>query len=207
MRVSHLRIALVVLWVAFFCWYTSFGGPLSSAEIEEFVARMEQNGADPESIALWRGFMESDTGDDFAVVNFIHYKDQPDRIEGIGADETTEEVMARYARPFFARMAPRATHPVVLGSAAHRAIDLWGIEGAEDWSQFGMVRYRSRRDLMEVASSGPSDASIHRFKIAAIEKTIAFPIDPWFQLGDPRLLLAAIFGLVALALPRGRVKR
>lgn len=31
-------------------------------------------------IALWRGFMESDTGDDFAVVNFIHYKDEPDRL-------------------------------------------------------------------------------------------------------------------------------
>jgi hypothetical protein len=34
----------------------------------------------------------------------------------------------------------------------------------------------------------------------------AFPIDPWFQLGDPRLLLAALFGLVALALPRRRAK-
>ena len=101
---------------------------------------------------------------------------------------------------------PRATHPVVLGSAAHRAIDLWGIEGAEDWTHFGMVRYRSRRDLMEVASSGAADASIHDFKIAAMEKTIAFPIDPWFQLGDPRLVLAALFGIVALALPRGRTR-
>jgi hypothetical protein len=115
--------------------------------------------------------------------------------------------MARYTRPFFARMAPLATHPVVLGSAAHRAIDSWGTEGAEDWTHFGMVRYRSRRDLMKVASSPSADASIHDFKIAAIEKTIAYPIDPWFQLGDPRLLLAALFGLVALALPRGRAER
>ena len=83
MRASHLRIALLVLWVVFFGWYTSFGGPLRGEEIEEFVSRMEQNGVDPQRIALWRGFMESDTGGDFAVVNFIHYKDQPDRIEGI----------------------------------------------------------------------------------------------------------------------------
>jgi hypothetical protein len=203
MRASHLRIALLVLWAAFFCWYTSFRGPLGGAEIEEFVARMERNGVDPERVALWRGFMESDTGDDFAVVNFIDFKNEPDRIEGVGPDETTEEVVARYTRPFFARMAPRATHPVVLGSAAHRAIDLWGIEGAEEWTYFGMVRYRSRRDLMEVASTFSADASIHDFKIAAIEKTVAFPIDPWFQLGDPRLVLAALFGIVALALPRG----
>ena len=72
-------------------------------------------------------------------------KEEPDRIEGVGLDETSEEVIAHYTRPFFARMAPRATHPVVLGSAAHRAIDLWGIEDAEGWTHFGMVRYRSRR--------------------------------------------------------------
>ncbi len=29
------------------------------------------------------------------------------------------------------------------------ALDLWGIEGAEQWSMGGLVRYRSRRDLME----------------------------------------------------------
>jgi hypothetical protein len=31
MRASHLRIALLVLWVAFFCWYTPFGGPLTAS--------------------------------------------------------------------------------------------------------------------------------------------------------------------------------
>ena len=195
MRASHLRIALLVLWVAFFCWYTSFGGPLSSAETEDFVARMEQNGVDPERIALWRGFMESDTGDDFAVVNFMDLKDEPDRIEGIGPDETTEEVLARYTRPFFARMVPRATHPVVLGSAAHRTIDLWGIEGAEEWTQFGMVRYRSRRAFMEIISN-PAILGPHDFKLAALDKTIAYPMETDLYLGDPRLLL----GLILLAL-------
>ena len=47
----------------------------------------------------------------------------------------------------------------------------------------------SRRDLMEQAIFA-STLDIHDYKIAAMEKTIAFPADPWFQLGDPRLLLA-----------------
>ena len=41
------------------------------------------------------------------------------------------------------------------------------------------------------------DSGIHDFKIAAIEKTIAYPLDPWFHLGDPRLvvgLLVLVFG-------------
>ena len=29
-------------------------------------------------------------------------------------------------------------------------------------------------------------------------KTIAFPIDPWFQLGDPRLLLGLALGVLGL---------
>ena len=33
-----------------------------------------------------------------------------------------------------------------------------------------------------------------------MHKTIAFPLDPWFQLGDPRLVLALILTLIALGL-------
>jgi len=40
---------------------------------------------------------------------------------------------------------------------------------------------------------------IHEFKIAAMSKTIAFPIDPWFHLGDPRFVLALSFGVIGLA--------
>ena len=58
------------------------------------------------------------------------------------------------------------------------------------------MRYRSRRDLLEIAMN-PEFAGSHEFKIAAMQKTIAFPIDPWVQAGDPRLLLALILGLIA----------
>ena len=33
-----------------------------------------------------------------------------------------------------------------------------------------------------------------------MRKTIAFPIDPWLQLGDPRLVLALVLGLLGCAL-------
>jgi len=41
---------------------------------------------------------------------------------------------------------------------------------------------------------------IHAFKVAAIEKTLAFPLEPSFQLGDPRLELAMLFLIIALLL-------
>ena len=59
------------------------------------------------------------------------------------------------------------------------------------------MRYRSRRDLMDIATN-PAFQGAHEFKIASMKKTFAFPGDPWFQLGDPRLLLALFLLVIGL---------
>ena len=108
-------------------------------------------------------------------------------------------VVQRYFEPIFERALLRASHPISNGEAASPPIDLWGIDGAETWDFGTAVRYRSRRDLMEqVVEISPS--GIHRFKVAAVEKTIAFPLDPWFHVGDPRILLAMALVIVGQAL-------
>ena len=182
--------AFGLLYAAFFAWYTSFAGPLEEEEIQRYLAFFAENGAEPDQVALWRNFMESDTGDDFAMLNAIEMRERPLPVEGAPPGETSEQVLARYTAPFLGRALRSAAHPVMLGRAAADAIDLWGIDGAEEWSTGGLVRYRSRRDLMEqVVAVGPT--GIHEFKTAAMEKTIAYPLDPWFQLGDPRLVAIA----------------
>ena len=90
----------------------------------------------------------------------------------------------------------RACHPVIFGEAANRAMDLMNADGMESWTRGAGMRYRSRRDLMEIATN-PAFAGSHEFKVAAMKKTIAFPIDPWFQLGDPRLVLGLSIALLA----------
>jgi hypothetical protein len=142
-----------------------------------------------------RDFLAADTGDDFVMVNVIEMREPPTRVEGVGENESASEVLARYMEYMWPALLRRACHPVLMGAAAAPALDVWGIEGAERWDQAGLMRYRSRRDLMEIASN-PAFQGPHEFKIAAMNKTVAFPIDPWFQLGDPRLVL----GLLALVL-------
>ena len=46
----------------------------------------------------------------------------------------------------------------------------------------------------------------HRFKEAAMAKTVAFPIAPWVHFGDPRALLAGLFIVLGLALQLLRVR-
>ncbi len=92
----------------------------------------------------------------------------------------------------------RACHPVFWGRAANTAMDLMNADGMETWSAAAGMRYRSRRDLLEIAMN-PEFAGRHEFKVASLAKTIAFPIDPWFQLGDPRLVLGMLLGLIGCA--------
>ena len=199
MTPARTWVVLVFLYVLFFGWYTSFGGPLAPDEIAYYVDFMEEHGADPERVALWKRFMETDTGDDFAMMNYLDLRDTPKPGPGIEPGDTSEDVMARYTAPFMSKAMRSAAHPVLFGSSASSALDLWGIDGADRWTTGAAVRYRSRRDVMEqVVHAQVLD--IHEFKIAALEKTVAFPIDPWFQLGDPRLVLGLALAVLGLGL-------
>ncbi|MCP5055325.1 MAG: hypothetical protein GY937_01215 [bacterium] len=202
-RPSRRWLFLGALYLAFFGWYTSFGGPLTAEEVDAFVSTLRERGADPDTVERFRHFMESDTGDDFAMLNVIQLNDVPKQVPGVEPGETSEEVLRKYTAPFMGRALRSAAHPVMFGRAAAPAVDVWGIEGADNWSTGALVRYRSRRDLLEqVVAVGPT--GIHDFKIAAMAKTIAFPLDPWFQLGDPRLVFALVLGIVGLTFQRRR---
>ena len=189
---------LLVLYLSFFAWYTSFGGPLSDDEIAHYVGIMEERGGRPEEIAELRAFLETDTGDDFAMLNVIEMRETPQQIPGVTAGESSAEVLDRYMEYMYPALFSRACHPVFFGQAAAAALDVWGIENAERWTTGALMRYRSRRDMLEVATN-PAFSGPHEFKVAAMNKTLAFPVDPWFHLGDPRLvlgLLALVVGLL-----------
>ena len=63
------------------------------------------------------------------------------------------------------------------------------------WYTGALVRYRSRRDLLEIVTD-PEFRGRHHFKVAALDKTIAYPIETPFYPGDPRLLLGLIAALL-----------
>jgi hypothetical protein len=196
-RTKCIWIVLIAIFVAFFSWYTSFKGPLTATEIEHYMARYElrQPTPSPRQLANFRKFMEEDTGDDFVMVNVIHLRDTPLQIQGVEPGESSQEVAGKYMEFMIPELYSRACHPVFQGMAVSDAFDIMNADGMETWTAGTGMRYRSRRDLLDIATN-PEFSGKHEFKIAAIEKTIAFPVDPWYQLGDPRLVLAMLLGLI-----------
>ena len=71
MTPARVWLILATIYVAFFYWYTSFGGPLTPDEIDWYVAEAERGGHSPETSEDFLGFLENDTGDDFVILNII----------------------------------------------------------------------------------------------------------------------------------------
>ena len=184
-----------IIYVLFYFWYTPLGGPLTEAEINDYLAAMP--GADPERRAGFREILMNDTGGSFIMVNVIDLKKHPDPLPEIESDVTAQQLLDRYMAYMWPELLKRACHPIFYGEALGISLDVWGIEGAEHWTASGLVRYRSLRDLLEIASN-PAIQGPHEFKIAAMQKTIAYPVNPLFNPGDPRILLGILLLLAAL---------
>ena len=193
-----LWLSTLAIYIVFCVWYTNLDGPLTEAEIDAFVTQLRDNGMPEEGIARVRLFMEEDTGRQFIMINAIDLNDAPPELPATGPGASATELMDHYMEHMYPAQFARASHPIFAGRAVFDAMDLAGIEGAERWDMGALFRYRSRRDLMEI-SANPDFSERHDYKIAALEKTIAYPLDPWFQLGDPRLVLALVFGVAGLA--------
>ena len=183
--------ALIAAYVIFWLWYTPLGGPLTANEIDQYVATLEARNADKAAIKQLRAFAENDDGGSFIMVNALDLKDTLEPPSGMPADSAADDVMDVYVEHIFPALFVRASHPVIAGDAIFTAMDIVGIEGAESWDSAGLVRYRSKRDLLEIASN-PAFGEKHDYKVAALEKTIAFPITTRMNLGDPRLILGLL---------------
>ena len=203
-------ISLLVIYAGFFLWYTDMGGKLDEEEIEFFLEKLEENASvnsddSRTQISRIKRFMEEDTGRQFLMVNNIDINENPEDVEGAEPGESAESLLNRYMEHMYSQLIKRACHPVFAGYAIHPSMDIVGIEGAEIWDQAALMRYKSRRAFMEVVTH-PNMLSKHDFKVAALEKTIAYPVETALYLSDPRFLLALILIILGLFL-QNRVKQ
>jgi len=187
-----------LLYTLFLAWYGGWRAPLSKAEVDGFMQAVERievyNGNDLIKSRL-RTFLEADDGKEFFMVNLLRYRPQPQSFDGMKPGETAREVMERYSSAFMPSILGRAGWMVSGGRAASPDLERWGVEPDGEWEVYGLIRYRSRRDLAETISD-PAFNSVHPYKFAAIEATRAFPVAPAIVVLGPKLVV----GLITLVL-------
>ena len=195
--------SLFIVYGLFFTWYTDFGGKLSDDEIKFYYSKFESNALkdgrvlEPRIIKLLQKFMEEDSGKQFLMVNVIDMSENPIFPDGTVSEESSDNLMNEYMEHMYGEVLKRASHPAFIGSAVNGSMDLVGIKNAEVWETAALFRYKSRRAFLEIVTH-PDMNSKHKYKIAALEKTIAFPVETQFYLGDLRLLLGLIFLIIGL---------
>ncbi len=200
--------SLIIIYLGFFFWYTDLGGKLDSEEIDFFLEKLQENNSDLDSdmYESIKNFMENDSGRQFLMVNNVDIDEDPEDVEGAEPGESAESLLGRYMEHMYSQLLKRACHPVFAGKAVWTAMDIIGIEGAENWDQAALMRYKSRRAFMEIATH-PDMFGKHQFKIAALEKTIAYPVETQLYLSDPRFILGLIFLVLGLSLRLRELKK
>ena len=195
-------ILAALAYLAFRLWYDGTGKPLSASEIDHFLQLVRERGdRDPQEIATIQKFMEEDDGKEFIMVNLIEFNASPVTHPDTGGDIKAPALLREYTRPFMGNILRRAGHPVIAGAGVGGYLDAWNTPPDPGWHMAGLVRYRSRRDVIVLSQADPAFAELHKYKIAAMKQTFAFPMKTQVALyASPRLTVALVLALGAALL-------
>ena len=194
----------IFFYVFFFIWYTNLSGPLNDKEIKFFMKVISERAVnDEQRMERLRKFMEEDDGKDFFMVNFLDYNDTPETMPATGKGASSSNLMNYYMEYMYPEMFKRASHPVFFSDVFFPAMDIVSAEGMEDWDNVALVRYRSRKDMLQIGLNPIFDER-HPYKIEALDKTIAIPVETPF-LNDLRLILFILFLTLGLFIDRFRI--
>jgi hypothetical protein len=174
---------------------------LTDAEVDALLAEMQTRAGKPvgtgEESPLLKQFRElaaSDDGREYVMVNLLKFRAKALYPEGSSFGDDPLAAKDRYNRAIIPLLLKYGGHPVFLGQVQGRFIHQ---DAAEDWDQVGMVRYRSRRDMLrmavEIAGLG---VEIHKW--ASLEKTQVFPVKPLIHLNFIRGTVAVLLFMTAM---------
>ena len=196
--------AALLLYGAFWLWYVGIPRPLSAAEIDAHMAIVTRSKlvATPEQLATVRAFLEADDGGEFFMLNLVRLHGGMVSAPGAAEPRNPREVLDGYTGHFMPALFRRAGHPAFFGRAAAGYVEQWGVEPDPGWSFGAAIRYRSRRDMIELVTD-PRFADAHAFKSAAIATTLAFPTTPGFVVVGPKIWVGLVLALAAALLQIG----
>jgi hypothetical protein len=187
-------ISIISIWTIaalfyamFWAWYVGLQGKLSQSEVAEYMERFESAGLPIDKLENLHHFLANDDGREWFMINLLQLK-SPKR--------ESRKLLQSYSKTFMGGMFKRAGHPFFIANARAKNIENVNCDQADNWTMSAIVRYRSRRDCAETLMV-TFGSDHHADKLAALEKTLAFPATTSLLMGSPRVLVALGLALIA----------
>ena len=164
-----------MLYGLFSLWYFNWQGPLTEEEIEQVMQVFDgQKETANTSKALFRKFLEEDDGGEFVMLNQVELISGSARHPVSGDEVPATDILADYFGPFSIALLSRGGHPVFRANTVGGNVDSWNADSNQSFELTAMMRYKSRRDIAELFLD-PVMVDAHRYKMAAIERTVSYP--------------------------------
>ncbi len=149
----------VLIFFSMIYWYSWSASPLTQDEIDAYldtIAAQDQVAGRENDLGSLRQFLEEDDGQPFYTVNLYKFFEQADYASDVPFGGSGREAFDRFSSVMIRLLAERASHPI-FGSN-------WVFDDGTDWDRLVIVRYRSRRDIVDIfASEDFEAASIHKW--------------------------------------------
>ena len=197
-----VAIVLVIVYAVFWVWYGGEGDPLRPDEVDRLTGAMAEGARsrgiepDPHLLDAFRTLASQDDGREFYMVNLMRFREKAIYPEGYDYDDDVEAAAARYSAAVLPALIRRGSLPILVADWQGTFLQP---EGLDEWDRVGIVRYRSRRDMLEMAvalSSG--GGGVHKW--ASIEKTQVFPAAPFVDLVFVRGAVAAVLIAIGVSI-------
>ncbi|MCA3693634.1 hypothetical protein [Aquidulcibacter sp.] len=188
----------LLLYAVFRLWYDNWNGPVKPHEVEAFLDsigdRLEETG---NSRSILKTFLEQDDGREFLMLNLVKAEMREVEDPRTGQRVRGTALLKRYSERFMPVLLARGGHPAIVGRKVGGYIDAWNTPADPGWTLFGLMRYRSRRDMMRLALD-PNFIAAHPEKILGTPVTFSFPTHRMLSLYlSPRLSVLLLLTLAA----------
>ena len=195
----NIRIVIAagfaLLYILFVAWYDGWGAERLSAQETERLTRLAlEHGISHDQIAGLERFAREDDGEPFFMLNLNRYT-YSEGEPSVGAPAAYQ----RYGRAVLPMLLRRASHPIY--SAELPGYLLSGKLDGDGWHDVILVRYRSRRDFLDMITS-QAYQQIYGQRGGGIDYAEVTATQPSINLSDPRLHLLLLIVALAFGLDR-----